>query len=116
VRARRERAAQRKLGYLGALRSQYAEEQEDILRRLMDIALHGDDSDALRAIAQIENRLFGRPKETVEHQTATSQTLEELKQLPGPERARLLAEIETRNGGSLLRIVRPPKTEEAHDP
>jgi hypothetical protein len=95
-----------------ALRAQYEEEQEGILRRLMDIALQGDDSDALRAISQIENRLYGRPKETVEHKTATSQTLEELKSLPGPERARLLAEIEARNGGSLLRLVRPPNVTE----
>ena len=43
------------------------EHAAEILARKLEIIRKGSDTDALRAIEQTESRIYGKPKETVEH-------------------------------------------------
>jgi hypothetical protein len=45
------------------------EHEEQLARRLVGIAVSGDDADSLRAIALIHDRLYGKPGQHIHHET-----------------------------------------------
>jgi hypothetical protein len=67
---------------LDELRAEYRDRQTKIIRRLFAIAENGSDTDSLKAQSLINDRLYGRPRDTVavelEDRRADDQTRAEL--------------------------------------
>jgi hypothetical protein len=75
---------------------------EKIEARLLAIIKHGNDADALRAIHEWTNRVYGRPTERVEQVMPESETERQLREMSKEERTAKLLELERR---SKLRLV-----------
>jgi hypothetical protein len=67
---------------------------EKIEARLLAIIKHGNDADALRAIHEWTNRVYGRPTERIEQVTAESETERRIRDMIKEERTAALIKLE----------------------
>ena len=63
------------------------------MNRLLAIAENGNDADALRAIGSLLDRLYGKPKATVEHRGEENPLRAELLRIPQEERRAWLRDL-----------------------
>jgi hypothetical protein len=75
---------------------------DKIEARLLAIIDNGNDADALRAIQEWTNRVYGRPTDRVEQVTAESETERTLRDMTREQRTAWLLELERRRE---LRLV-----------
>lgn len=62
------------------------EHAEKLGARLLDIAANGNDADSLRAIEQLTSRVMGKPKDTIEVETKTPSSIDDLRAMTMEER------------------------------
>jgi hypothetical protein len=91
---RHARAEERKMTLQDRLAAALERNAEKIEARLLAIIDNGNDADALRAIHEWTNRVYGRPTERVEQVTAESETERELREMSREERTAALIELE----------------------
>ncbi len=99
------RSEARNRGLSDLLAERLEQRADAIVDRLMRIIETGDDTNAIRALVEIMNRVYGRPKETVEHQVSRN---EELRDLSHEERHQLYADLLRREQLELEAAASPP--------
>lgn len=86
-----ERSEARKRSLADVLAARLEARADEIVERLLSIAEHGGDSEALRAISAMLDRVYGRPTEHVKHETIdVPDEIDELRRMTPEQRRALL--------------------------